>query len=114
MTVETATVSIVPPPKKRDYNTDYPIASSCGPLMDPHAAGVGDGASLASCKSEPIKSGFMITDILSPPPAALTLGAFAPHHHHLVRVPSPHDTASSDAGSYKENDISDEGEGMLN
>jgi len=53
----------------------------------------------------------MITDILSGaaglplplglPPASLTS---------LHRVPSPHDTASSDAGSYKDNDISDDGE----
>ena len=53
----------------------------------------------------------MITDILSPPNSGLRLGQFASAHH-MVRVSSPHDTTSSDAGSYKDNDISDDGEGM--
>jgi hypothetical protein len=65
------------------------------------------------CKSEPIKSGFMITDILSPHSSALRLSPLAAAaHHHMVRLPSPHGTASSDAGSYKDNDdMSDDGEG---
>lgn len=56
----------------------------------------------------------MITDILSGAAAGglpLPLGLHPPASlASLHRVPSPHDTASSDAGSYKDNDISDEGE----
>ena len=109
MTVETATISAaLVPPKKREYS-EYPDNRSPEPTeMDDHAEDL-------STKSEPIKSsGFMITDILSPPVAAqgLRLGAFASTQH-MVRIPSPHDTASSDAGSYKDNDISDDGEGNI-
>jgi hypothetical protein len=73
-------------------------------------------SSSVPCKSEPVKSGFMITDILSPHHSGgLRLSPLAAAAaHHLVRLPSPHGTASSDAGSYKENDdMSDDGEGML-
>ena len=113
MTVETATVSSLVPPKKRDFS-DYPNLS---PAMDVHQSpptpdNSAEDLSVISCKSEPIKSGFMITDILSPPSSGLRLEQFAAAHH-LGRVPSPHGTASSDAGSYKENDISDDGEGNL-
>merc|ERR1711892_347322 len=57
----------------------------------------------------------MITDILSGASAGLPLPLGLPPSSlsslsSLHRVHSPHDTASSDAGSYKENDISDDGE----
>merc|ERR1711971_489315 len=59
-------------------------------------------------KTGPIRSsGFMITDILKSSAAGLPHGlTLAP------RVPSPHgeSTSFSDTGSYKENDISDDGE----
>ncbi len=146
MTVETASASscsLLVPPKKRDFS-DYPLLAA-SPDMDLAAAAAhglhrrspptppeqgggsrqGDlspstsssSSSSLPCKSEPIKSGFMITDILSPHSSGLRLSplaaaAAAHHHHHMVRLPSPHGTTSSDAGSYKDNDdMSDDGEG---
>ena len=122
MTVETAAVpnSSLVPPKKRDFS-DYPslspaamemhhslASSALPPTPDNSAEDLSPGL---GCKSEPIKSGFMITDILSPPTSGgLRLEQFASAAH-LGRVPSPHGTTSSDAGSYKDNDISDDGEG---
>jgi hypothetical protein len=85
--------------------------------LSPSAASTSSSSSSSMpCKSEPVKSGFMITDILSPHHShgGLRLSPLAAGHHHLVRLPSPHGTASSDAGSYKENDdMSDDGEGMF-
>ena len=140
MTVETASsssCSLLVPPKKRDFS-DYPLLAA-SPDMDLAAAAHGlhrrpptppeqgdvgrqgdvspstssSSSSSLPCKSEPIKSGFMITDILSPHSSGLRLSPLAAaHHHHMVRLPSPHGTASSDAGSYKDNDdMSDDGEG---
>ena len=131
------------PPKKRDFS-DYPLQADMdlsahsglhhhlrhggeGPPTPPEHTGAGrhgelspstsssSSSSSMPCKSEPIKSGFMITDILSPHSSGgLRLSPLAAAHHHLVRLPSPHGTASSDAGSYKENDdMSDDGEGRL-
>ena len=136
MTVETASVSssscsslLLVPPKKRDFS-DYPLQAdmdlSAHSGLHHHLRHGGEGpptpstsssssSSSMPCKSEPIKSGFMITDILSPHSSGgLRLSPLAAAHHHLVRLPSPHGTASSDAGSYKENDdMSDDGEGRL-
>jgi len=138
MTVETQTISTSVPPKKREYS-EYPVSSSCQDMseleMDRHTQTVTpttpspppdhhdthdhhDQLSPAALhhlagKTAPLRSsGFMITDILSGASAGLPLPMglapqFPPSMH---RVHSPHDTASSDAGSYKENDISDEGE----
>ena len=64
-------------------------------------------------KTGPLRSsGFMITDILSGAASAglpLPLGLPPASLSSLHRVPSPHDTTSSDAGSH-DNDISDDGE----
>ena len=79
-----------------------------------------------SYKSEPMlkSSGFSIADILSPPsvsiPPGLRIEQFAAAHHlaaaAAARVPSPHGDrdSSDDAGSYKDNDLSDDGEGNIN
>ena len=135
MTVETANISASVPPKKREYS-EYPVSSSSPDMseleMDSQTQTVTpttpspppvhhdthDHLSPAALhhlagKTAPLRSsGFMITDILSGASAGLPLPMglapqFPPSMH---RVHSPHDTASSDAGSYKENDISDEGE----
>jgi len=133
MTVETANISSAVPPKKREY-PEYPVSSSSPDMseleMDRHTHTVNPSTpsptpdqthgqlspsamhALAG-KTAPLRSsGFMITDILSGASAGLPLPLglapqFPPSMH---RVHSPHDTASSDAGSYKENDISDDGE----
>ena len=140
MTVETASLpAALVPPKKRDFS-EYPAIASSPEMEDHHhqaptsppptpdarsrtspvhqlPSSVGGGGG-QGYKSEPLlkSSGFMITDILSPPasvaiPGGLRIEGFAAAHH-LGRVPSPHaDRDSSDNGSYKENDLSDDGEG---
>ena len=139
MTVETASISsALVPPKKRDFS-EYPIGVTSSPEMEedhrlhhmhhnapssppptPDQSSPASSNASKSYKSEPLlkSSGFMITDILSPPqssmgiPPGLRIEQFAPAHHLAARVPSPHgDRDSSDAGSYKENDLSDDGEG---
>ena len=134
MTVETATISAAAiPPKKREYSgisspSQYPLQPSpamsdqeevsvktpSSPPVSPSPISASDLHHAMASKTGPLRSsGFMITDILSGAASAglpLPLGLQAPlaslHHH---RVPSPHDTASSDAGS-NDNDISDDGE----
>ena len=136
MTVETANISSAVPPKKREYS-EYPVSSSSPDMseleMDRHTHTVNPSTpsptpdqthdqlspsalhALAG-KTAPLRSsGFMITDILSGASAGLPLPLGLPPSSlsslsSLHRVHSPHDTASSDAGSYKENDISDDGE----
>jgi len=136
MTVETATITAPVPPKKREYS-EYPLSlSTISPAMSeteassvsvkapsspaPSSPPLSHAPSLSpselhamASKTGPLRSsGFMITDILSgaaqglPLPLGLPPASLASLH----RVPSPHDTASSDAGSYKDNDISDDGE----
>ena len=136
MTVETASITAPVPPKKREYS-EYPLSlSSISPAMSetesssvsvkapsspaPSSPPQSHAPSLSpselhamASKTGPLRSsGFMITDILSgaaqglPLPLGLPPASLASLH----RVPSPHDTASSDAGSYKDNDISDDGE----
>ena len=134
MTVETASISSAAiPPKKREYSgisspSQYPLQPSpdmsdqeevsvktpSSPPVSPSPLSASDLHHAMASKTGPLRSsGFMITDILSGAANAglpLPLGLQAPlaslHHH---RVPSPHDTASSDAGS-NDNDISDDGE----
>jgi len=114
MTVETASISNNVPPKKREYS-DYP----CIKQENDHEENMISGSLIPTPSSPPVptlsaplrSSGFMITDILSGAanPMAMPMSSI-PTYPPILRVPSPHDTASSDAGSYKENDISDEGE----
>ena len=134
MTVETASISSAAvPPKKRDYS-EYPGPAPSPPASSPAAElepcspspaspaspprpqlSPGELHALAT-KTAPLRSsGFMITDILSSASAGLPLPLGLPAASlsslsSLQRVGShsPHD--SSDAGSYKDNDISDEGE----
>ena len=140
MTVETASITAPVPPKKREYSeypvsspamsdTESPAVSpgtvktapsspapdtsqdSLSPVSSLHAA-------ITASKTAPLRSsGFMITDILSgaasaglPLPLGLQPLQAPASLASLHRVPSPHDTASSDAGSYKDQDISDDGE----
>ena len=140
MTVETATITAPVPPKKREYSEYPLSLSSISPAMsETEASSMSVKAPMSPAPSSPPQShaplkveslspselhamasktgplrssGFMITDILSgaaqglPLPLGLPPASLASLH----RVPSPHDTASSDAGSYKDNDISDDGE----
>ena len=134
MTVETATITAPVPPKKREYS-EYPLSLSSPAMSETEVSSVSVKAPSSPAPSSPPQShapslspselhamasktgplrssGFMITDILSgaaqglPLPLGLPPASLASLH----RVPSPHDTASSDAGSYKDNDISDDGE----
>ena len=63
-------------------------------------------------KTGPLRSsGFMITDILSGAGAGLSPLSLLPPaslQSQFQRIPSPHDSDSSDAGSNKDHDISDE------
>ena len=65
-------------------------------------------------KTGPLRSsGFMITDILSGAGAGLSPLSLLPQaslQSQFQRIPSPHDSDSSDAGSNKDHDISDDGD----
>ena len=131
MTVETANISTAIPPKKRDYS-EYP--ASCSPTMSEedtlrvtprtpspspsprHPANPLSPAELhaMASKTGPLRSsGFMITDILSGANAGLSPLSLLPPaslQSQFQRIPSPHDSDSSDTGSNNNHDISDDGE----
>ena len=131
MTVETASISTAIPPKKRDFS-EYP--ASCSPAMSEeethrvtprtpspspsprHQANTLSPAELhaMASKTGPLRSsGFMITDILSGAGAGLSPLSLLPQaslQSQFQRIPSPHDSDSSDAGSNKDHDISDDGD----
>ena len=129
MTVETANITTAIPPKKRDYS-EYPASPSMSeedtlrvsprtPSPDPsprHQTTPLSPAELhaMASKTGPLRSsGFMITDILSGASAGLSPLSLLPQaslQSQFQRIPSPHDSDSSDTGSNNNHDISDEGE----
>ena len=140
MTVETASISNTVPPKKREYSeypisgpdmiklemeepehssnltrSPSPSPSESHSSHHPQLSPSAMHHALAGKTTAPLRSsGFMITDILSGAASAgglpIPMGLAPQFQAQMHRVHSPHDTASSDAGSYKENDISDDGE----
>ena len=136
MTVETASITAPVPPKKREY-PEYPVSSPAmsdteSPAVSPGAVKTAPSspapdpsqdslspvsslhAAITASKTAPLRSsGFMITDILSGASAGLSPLSLLPQaslQSQFQRIPSPHDSDSSDTGSNNNHDISDEGE----